>query len=201
LAFKFGFSWHVNCNLQPDKPWFLISIKLSLPVQSTQSHLNVIPYRIAPPYKRLLAALIDILLIVPLITVSILITNWVLALPVTPDFTNFGLEIRMDEWAERHFWQIVILYSSVKLIIVSFYYILFEASKWQGTPGKRLMKIRVTCLESGRISLKRSAIRFFSKILSAQLMLGYLLILITHHKQGLHDLIAKTLVQENDMDQ
>jgi uncharacterized RDD family membrane protein YckC len=153
-------------------------------------------YKIAPPIKRLFAFMIDILLIIPLITICILIMTRILSLPVTPNFSIYGFEIKMDEWARQHFWHVVIFYSLVKLIILFFYYTLFEASTWQGTPGKHLLKIKVTDLETKRISLKKSAARFFSKILSAQLLIGYIMIFFTEHKQGLHDLIAKTLVQE-----
>ena len=146
--------------------------------------------------RRFFAALIDIVLIIPLITIGILITNHILGLPVTPELSMHGLEIRMDEWAHEHFWQIVILYSSVKLIIAFFYFALFESSKWQGTPGKRLLKIKVTDLPRNRISLRRSAVRFLGRILSAQLMIGYIMIFFTEKNQGLHDIIAKTLVLE-----
>jgi uncharacterized RDD family membrane protein YckC len=152
---------------------------------------------IAAPFKRVLAFIIDLLLIIPLITAFILISNSLLDLPVTPEFTIKGFEIKMDSWAKGHFWEVVIMYSMVKLIVISFYYIPFEASAWQGTPGKRLMKIKVTDLEGQQISFKKSAVRFFSKILSAQLLIGYIMILITDKKQGLHDLIAETLVQES----
>jgi hypothetical protein len=72
--------------------------------------------------------MIDILLIIPLITICILIMNRILSLPVTPNFSIYGFEIKMNEWARQHFWQVVILYSLVKLIILFFYYTLFEAS-------------------------------------------------------------------------
>jgi uncharacterized RDD family membrane protein YckC len=153
-------------------------------------------YKIAPPVKRLLAFAIDLLFIIPLITIGILATNSILSLPVTPDFSIYGFEITMDEWALQHFWHVVLLYSVIKLVILFFYYTLFEASKWQATPGKRLSKIRVTGLDSERISFGKSSIRFFSKILSTQFLIGYIMIFLTKHKQGLHDLIAKTIVQE-----
>lgn len=79
-----------------------------------------------------------------------------------PEYTIKGFEIKMDKWAKEHFWQVVVLYSLVKVIIVSLYYIPFEASQWQGTPGKRLVKIKVTNLGGQRISFKKSAVRFLA---------------------------------------
>jgi uncharacterized RDD family membrane protein YckC len=154
-------------------------------------------YEIASPIKRLLAFVLDLLFIIPLITIAILTTNNILSLPVTPNFSMYGFEINMDEWAQQHFWDVVLLYSGIKLIILFFYYTLFEASAWQATPGKRLLKLRVTDVNSERISTGKSALRFFSKILSTQLLIGYIMILFTERKQGLHDLIAKTIVQEH----
>jgi uncharacterized RDD family membrane protein YckC len=153
-------------------------------------------YKIASPIKRLLAFIVDLLFIIPLITSGILTTNSILSLPVKPDFSIYGFEISMDEWAQQHFWEVVLLYSVIKMIILFFYFTLFEASAWQATPGKRLLKIKVTSLASVRISLGKSALRFLSKILSAQLLIGYIMILFTKRKQGLHDLISKTIVQE-----
>ena len=152
--------------------------------------------KVAAPYKRLLAFLIDILLLIPLITVGIFLLNQFLHLPVTPELTERGFEIKMDDWAKEHFWQVVFLYSSVKAVILALYFIPLESSKWQGTLGKKWMKIRVTDTEGQPISLTTSVIRFLSKILSAQLLVGYIMILFTANKQGLHDLIAKTVVQE-----
>jgi uncharacterized RDD family membrane protein YckC len=154
------------------------------------------PLHIAPPYKRLIAFIIDLFLIIPLITVFIFLVNRLLYLPVTPEFTINGFEIKMDAWAKEHFWEVVALYSLVKVVVVSFYFIPFEASSWQGTPGKKFLQLKVTDIEGRPISFKKSVVRFFSKILSAQLLVGYFMILFTHKKQGLHDLIANTLVQE-----
>ena len=98
-------------------------------------------YQIAPPIRRLSAFLIDLLFIIPLITIAILSTNSLLNLPVTPDYSIYGFEIDMDIWAHEHFWQVVFLYSAIKLLILFLYYSIFEASPLQGTPGKRLLRI------------------------------------------------------------
>jgi uncharacterized RDD family membrane protein YckC len=154
-------------------------------------------YRIASLSKRMLAAVIDILLIIPIITAGVYVTNYVLKLPVTPELSLLGFEVRMDSWAEEHFWELVAFYSAIKLLITFFYFTFFEASEWQGTPGKRLLNIKVTDMNSERISLKKGAARFFGRILSAQLLIGYIMIFFNRHKQGLHDFIASTLVQEH----
>lgn len=153
-------------------------------------------HKFARPYKRILAFVVDLFFIIPVITVVILTTNRLLSLPVTPDFSIYGFEISMDEWAEEHFWEIVVLYSVVKLIVLFLYFALFEASVWQATPGKHLLRLKVTSLDSEKISFGNSSVRFLSKIISTQLLIGYIMIFFTKKNQGLHDLLAKTIVQE-----
>jgi len=148
---------------------------------------------IANPLKRLLAVLIDIVVIIPFIVIGINVVDKIFKLPVTPEFYN-GFTIKIDKWAKEHIWLLISLYSLTKLIIVYFYFTLLETSVWQGTIGKRLLKIKVTDLKGKRINFKRATIRFLGKILSSQLLIGYIMILFTGKKQGLHDLIAKTLV-------
>ncbi len=75
------------------------------------------------------------------------------------------------------------------------YFPLFNASAWQGTPGKRLLGIRLMRVDGQSISFLRALGRHFAEILSALiLMIGYLMIGLTREKTGLHDLIAGTRV-------
>ena len=147
--------------------------------------------------RRLLAAFADIIILIPLISAAVLLVNAVLSLPVTPSFSLYGFEVEMNSWAQQHFWELVLLYSLIKLIVLAPYFILMECSAWQGTPGKKLLQIKVADYHGKRITLKQSFIRFFSKILSAQLLIGYFMILCHHKRQGLHDLIAKTLIYKS----
>lgn len=70
-----------------------------------------------------------------------------------------------------------------------------ESSSTQATFGKMALGIKVTDLEGGRISFGRATKRYFSKIISAiVLMIGFIMIAFTAKKQGLHDIIASCLV-------
>jgi uncharacterized RDD family membrane protein YckC len=76
-----------------------------------------------------------------------------------------------------------------------FYFIVFECSKLQATPGKLALGLKVTDEQGLRITFLRSVARTVSKILSgAMLMAGYILAGVTPRKQALHDLIAGCLV-------
>ncbi|HEX4966512.1 MAG TPA: protein kinase [Thermoanaerobaculia bacterium] len=74
------------------------------------------------------------------------------------------------------------------------YYALFESSSLTATPGKRALGMRVTDLEGRRISFGRATGRYFGKILSGILGLGFLAMLWSPRKQCLHDQIAGCLV-------
>lgn len=75
------------------------------------------------------------------------------------------------------------------------YYSLQECSQHQATFGKRAVGIRVTDVANGRISFPRATGRYFGKILSALFFgIGFLMVAFTGRKQGLHDMLAGTLV-------
>ncbi len=75
------------------------------------------------------------------------------------------------------------------------YFALCESSAWQATLGKRALGLRVTDVHGLRISFMRATGRYFAKILSAFIFcIGFLMVAWTQRKQGLHDLLAQTLV-------
>ncbi len=75
------------------------------------------------------------------------------------------------------------------------YFIVMESGPRQATLGKMALGLKVTDMEGGRINAGQAAIRYFSKILSAIILLiGYIMAAFTPKKQALHDIIAKTLV-------
>ena len=75
------------------------------------------------------------------------------------------------------------------------YYALFEASSWQGTPGKRVFRIYVTDLDGKKITFWRASIRYFGRKISEIIFLvGYFIAGFTEKKQALHDILANCLV-------
>lgn len=75
------------------------------------------------------------------------------------------------------------------------YYAGLHASEWQATLGKRVFGLRVVDLEGERIGFGRATGRYFAEFLSALILLiGYLMVAFTERKQGLHDMLANTLV-------
>jgi uncharacterized RDD family membrane protein YckC len=85
--------------------------------------------------------------------------------------------------------------SAIGIITFISYYAMFEQSRWQATPGKRLIGIKVVAENDERISIKRALIRTLGKYLSALIFLiGYIMAAFTENKQALHDFLAKTYV-------
>lgn len=75
------------------------------------------------------------------------------------------------------------------------YFALMESSALQATVGKLAVGVVVTDLNGNRISFARATGRYFAKILSGLILLiGYIMVAFTERKQGLHDMIAGTLV-------
>lgn len=75
------------------------------------------------------------------------------------------------------------------------YFALMESSEKQATLGKMAVGIIVTDEHGGRLSFGRATGRYFGKILSGLIMyIGYIMVAFTDRKQGLHDMLASTLV-------
>jgi uncharacterized RDD family membrane protein YckC len=75
------------------------------------------------------------------------------------------------------------------------YYALQESSAAQATLGKRAVGIVVTDMNGQRIGFGQATGRYFGKILSSLICcIGYFMVLWTQQSQGLHDIMAGTLV-------
>jgi uncharacterized RDD family membrane protein YckC len=83
----------------------------------------------------------------------------------------------------------------IRFVINWLYFALLQSSAWQATLGKKALGMEVTDLQGNRISFGRASGRFFAKILSAMILfIGFFMIGFTEKKQGLHDMLAGTLV-------
>ncbi len=79
------------------------------------------------------------------------------------------------------------------------YYALFESSKYQATPGKLMLNIKVTDMEGNKISFGRATGRYFGKIISQMIFyIGFIMAGFTSKKQALHDMMAGCLVVKED---
>jgi len=81
------------------------------------------------------------------------------------------------------------------IIIGWLYYAIFECSRFQATPGKAIMQLKVTNDRYEQIDFGKATGRFFGKFISIIIMgIGFIMITSTKRKQGLHDEMAHTYV-------
>jgi uncharacterized RDD family membrane protein YckC len=125
---------------------------------------------------RVLAYIIDI--------IPLLIIGFVLALLSGEDLINTDPSAPLYSFTDL-----------VGLIVGIAYFVGFESSAYQATPGKMALGLIVVDTDGRRISPARAFGRYFAKILSGLILLiGYIMVGFTERKQGLHDMIAGTLV-------
>jgi uncharacterized RDD family membrane protein YckC len=83
----------------------------------------------------------------------------------------------------------------ISLIATWLYSAILESSAWQATVGKKVFGLRVTDLSGNRIGFGRATGRHFGKYLSSVIcVIGFIMAAFTEKKQGLHDILAGTLV-------
>ncbi len=79
-------------------------------------------------------------------------------------------------------------------VVSAGYFTFFHWSTGQ-TPGKMLLRLKVTATDGGPVSIGSALLRWFCYILSAlPLMVGFFMILMNRQRQGLHDKLAGTYV-------
>jgi len=140
--------------------------------ESGGSYTAIIEY--AGFWKRLLAFIIDTVLL------------WVVQMIIT-----LILALVIDSAGVAY----MVFSMALQITISWLYYAIQESSSSQATIGKRALGIIVTDLGGKRISFGRATGRYFAKIISGLILLiGYIMIAFTKKKQGLHDIIADTLV-------
>jgi uncharacterized RDD family membrane protein YckC len=87
----------------------------------------------------------------------------------------------------------------VDVLIGWLYEALLTSSSWQATLGKKALRLKVTDLDGRPISFARATGRHFAKIISGiPCAIGFIMVAFTEKKQGLHDMIAGTLVVRDE---
>lgn len=75
------------------------------------------------------------------------------------------------------------------------YFTIMETSESQATLGKMALGIKVTNCAGGKITFGQALGRYFGKFLSGILLgIGFMMAGFTERKQGLHDMMAGSLV-------
>ncbi|HLY98693.1 MAG TPA: RDD family protein [Candidatus Angelobacter sp.] len=165
--------------------------RTSVPVPQMPASVAPMVPAAATPYAgfwiRVLAHFIDGIIVgLPMIPLAV-----VFLLPSIIRTAQSGWEDQPPAW----------VFTTLPLIVLAvlcmpwLYEALLTSSSWQGTIGKRILHLKVTDLEGNRISFGRASGRFFAKSLSHLVcFLLYVIVAFTDRKQGLHDMVAGTLV-------
>lgn len=139
----------------------------------------------APVWRRLLASMIDVSIVLLVILPGVIAFFWVVEV-VT------GL-VGMDRENSRQLAGI----AAVLLGMIGdwLYHARMQSSSRQATYGKQFMGLKVTGLAGEPISFGQATGRHFAKFLSTfALLVGFFIAAITRKKQALHDMVAGTLV-------
>jgi len=138
-------------------------------------------------WKRVLASLIDwLVMLIPGMIVGAIIGA------IAPLIL---LTSRSETAAIGASFGIAILSNIVMTLLYWLYYACMESSTLQGTVGKLALGIKVVDLNGDKITFTRATGRYFSKIVSGLILcIGYIMVAFTDKKQGLHDIMAGTLV-------
>lgn len=129
-------------------------------------------------WLRLAAFIIDAVILSVLIFAIVFCLIFILALTGTVDENQISVVVQL-----------------INLVVALAYYVGFETSRFQGTPGKIALKIKVSDEHGQRVTHLRAVGRYFARVLCIlTLGIGYLMAGLTRRKQGLHDLVAGCLV-------
>jgi uncharacterized RDD family membrane protein YckC len=132
--------------------------------------------------------------------VAAIIDAIILRIVVAPVGMIFGGLGMAGTLSGMHHTGLGILGGGITIILLVFgswlYEAFMESSSYQATLGKMIFGMKVTDLSGNRISFERATGRHFAKWLSTMILgIGYIMVGFTERKQGLHDLLAGTLVR------
>ena len=127
--------------------------------------------------------------------IAYLIDAFIIAFPVTMIFGTVIPQTLMTENIQVT--SVAVSMPQVIMFVASWVYFAgLESSAWQATVGKKMLGMKVTDTSGEQIDFIKATIRYFAKILSSFiLMIGFIMVAFTAKKQGLHDFIAGTLVE------
>ena len=131
-------------------------------------------HELAPWCRRAAAGLIDLTLLMGALVVFTAAVEWL---------WWAGLSIPFE---------LLVLAVVARLGLCVLYWPLFEASKWQATPGKMLLRIRVVTVTGERVALVRGLWRHLLRAVSVGTVVGLLPIL--WGRPALHDALSGSRV-------
>ena len=147
-------------------------------------------------WKRLVAYIIDVIVLyIPQMLIMNAFGNEAAQAKLEQVLLSAGSDPQVMLAAYGQYYETMRMGIALTAVLVWLYFAICESSAWQATVGKLAMGIRVTDLDGGRIGFWRALGRYAAKILSWMIVgVGFLMIGWTRRRQGLHDMLANTLV-------
>jgi uncharacterized RDD family membrane protein YckC len=144
-------------------------------------------------WKRLLAAMIDLAIVVPVALIVTLVVGKIAGVRLPPGNIHV---LDIDLWIDLVLATDPAIVMAIVLgIAIGLAYLLVFHVVWGRTPGMRLLKMKVIDVYGDTPSPARSVARTAAYLASAAtLLLGFLWIGFDSEKRGLHDWIAGTYV-------
>ncbi len=144
-------------------------------------------------WKRFGALLIDVILLG--CVQWIVLTPILVSMGVVTDMTNMASGDGDPMAAMSKMMSIFSVSSMIGWVVNIIYFSFMESSKFQATLGKMALGIKVIDLAGQKLDITKALIRSVGKIISGMILaIGYIMAAFTEKKQGLHDMIAGTLV-------
>ena len=127
--------------------------------------------------------------------IAYLIDGLIIAVPITMIFGTVIPDVMLADNVQAK--PLAVSVPQLVMILASWIYFAgLESSEWQATVGKKILGMKVTDTAGERINFVKATVRYVAKILSSFiLMIGFIMVAFTAKKQGLHDFIAGTLVE------
>ncbi len=159
--------------------------RLESSATAEHSHSAAEDFVCAPVWRRFIAAVFDVVLASALLFPIAIVLMWIMEV--------YHSQIGLSESKSR-----AIMGSAVALLWIVWFWIYCaaaESSVHQATPGKRLLSLKVGDAHGERLSFYQASCRYYAKFLSTFALLAGFVVAVFHaRKQGLHDMIAGTLV-------
>jgi uncharacterized RDD family membrane protein YckC len=130
---------------------------------------------------------------------------WRRAIAAAIDWLLIGVAVSLSmgyhgQLAPPHSTVKVVVYYALAALVAWLYFAAMEASAWQATLGKRVVRVKVMTLDGQRIGFGQATARLLAKLLSLALLgLGFVLAGVDARKQALHDKVAGTQVMRGEV--
>jgi uncharacterized RDD family membrane protein YckC len=147
-------------------------------------------YTIANPGKRILAYIVDSIFMSIASIITLFLIGQGDGLSDIATYSGGDIELIIGKMMP-----IIQTLTFIQLIIGILYFGIFQAMSNGATLGKKLLHIRIVCLDGSEFSFVNSIFRYLVNAISMQLcfVLG-IIMFFTTYKQALHDLAVKTVV-------